>query len=54
MNYHFKENQTLTHYKCVNVQHVHKKQLLNYRAHTNYKAIIISLIQQSCTDPENM
>lgn len=25
MNYQFKENQTLTDYKCVNVQHVHKK-----------------------------
>lgn len=52
MNYHFKETQNLTDYKCINVQHVHKTQLLNYRSYTNYKAIIANLIWHSCIDPE--
>lgn len=53
MNYHFKENQNLTDYKRIHAQHVHKTQLLNYTAYTNYKAIIANLTSCNCIDPEN-
>lgn len=54
MNHHFKENQNVTDYKCINGQHVDKTQLLHDRDYTKYKVIMASLVWHSCINPENM